>query len=175
MILKRLYLKLFSLGDSGWGKNPSGKNSSAGGESKSDVNGSSDEKSSERKDNNGAESDNRRPSPRAGSENPPDLEEVWKDFNKKLGSLFGNKSGSSSGRSGNNWGGGRNNGSGGGGTPSFNFNLKTIVGGGIALVFVWLASGFYIVEEGQTALVLRFGEYKYSSHVLANTTHFPIL
>ena len=51
-----------------------------------------------------------------------------------------------------------------GGMPPINFDKKFAVGGIIGFVFLWLASGFYIVEEGNTALVLRFGEYKYSAN-----------
>jgi membrane protease subunit HflK len=164
MILKRLYLKLFSLGDPGWGKGNTGKNGTTGDDSKSDLNGSNDDKSGEKVDNKPSDSDDRRSPPRRGDD-PPDLEEVWKDFNKKLGSLFGNNSRSGRAGSGNKWGGNRNNGSGGGNSsPPFNFDIRAIVGGGVALILVWLASGFYIVEEGQTALVLRFGEYKYSAN-----------
>jgi membrane protease subunit HflK len=32
-----------------------------------------------------------------------------------------------------------------------------------ALLVLWMASGFYIVQEGQTGVVLRFGEYKYAT------------
>jgi membrane protease subunit HflK len=38
--------------------------------------------------------------------------------------------------------------------------LGVIVGG---FLILWLASGFYIVQEGRASLVLRFGEYKYST------------
>ncbi len=166
---------LFSLGDPSWGKGGSGKSGSDQNGTKSDLNGSNDEKPEDKKDTKLPDPDDRRPPPRGREENPPDLEEVWKDFNKKLGSLFGNSSRSGGGSTGNNWGGNKNNGSGGGKTPSFNFNFKTIIGGGVVLFFVWLASGFYIVEEGQTALVLRFGEYKYSANAGFNwRVPFPV-
>ena len=51
-----------------------------------------------------------------------------------------------------------------GGLPPINFDKKFAVGGIVGFIFLWLASGFYIVEEGNTALVLRFGEYKYSAN-----------
>ena len=60
-----------------------------------------------------------------------------------------------------------------GGMPPINFDKKFAVGGIIGFVFLWLASGFYIVEEGNTALVLRFGEYKYSANAGFNW-RFPI-
>jgi len=176
MILKRLYFKLFSLGDPNWGKENAGKNGSTDNDARTGLKSSNDNKSSDEPDNKPSDSDERRPPPRRGGDNPPDLDEVWKDFNKKLGSLFGNNSSSGRNRSGNNWGGNKNNGSGGGkSNPPFNFNFKTITGGGVVLIFIWLASGFYIVEEGQTALVLRFGEYKYSANAGFNWRFpFPV-
>ena len=176
MILKRLFFKLFSLGDPNWGKGNSGKNGTDDTKSGSGFNSSNDEKPGEKSDNNTSDSEDRKPPPRRGDDNPPDLDEVWKDFNKKLGSLFGNSSRPGGNRTGNNWG-GRNNGSGGGGNSNlpFKFDFKTVTGGGVVLIFIWLASGFYIVEEGQTALVLRFGEYKYSANAGFNwRLPFPV-
>ncbi|MBL8379188.1 MAG: FtsH protease activity modulator HflK [Burkholderiales bacterium] len=81
---------------------------------------------------------------------PPDLEELWRDFNRKLSGMFGQRRPAPAG------GGG---GGGGGGEPP---NMKAF-GGGLALVMVvvlllWASSGFFIVPEGQTAAVLRFGK-----------------
>ena len=75
---------------------------------------------------------------------PPDLDEMWRSFNQKLNGIFGKRSG---------------NGSSPPGEPS----MKQI-GGGIGLVAalimaVWLASGFYIVDESQRGIVLTFGKY----------------
>lgn len=84
-------------------------------------------------------------------EGPPDLDEVWRDFNNRLGSLFGRKP-----RRGGNFGGGP--GAPGGmqipkGSPKFvMFVIAIIVG-------LWLASGFMIVQEGQVAVVTKFGKY----------------
>lgn len=80
---------------------------------------------------------------------PPDLEELWRDLNRKLSGIFGAK------RSPNL--------SGGGGGASGPPNMKAF-GGGIALValvvvFLWASSGFFIVPEGQTAAILRFGKF----------------
>ena len=86
---------------------------------------------------------------RGNNEGPPDLDEILRKFNQKLGELFGRK-----GR-GNN---GRNEGVPGGG-PS-----TAMMGGGFALAAglafsVWLASGFYIVEQGSKGVELRLGKY----------------
>ncbi|MCO5107195.1 MAG: FtsH protease activity modulator HflK [Burkholderiaceae bacterium] len=88
-----------------------------------------------------------RPPQRPNSDGPPDLDELWRDFNRRLGGMFRR-------------GGGRPPGGGDREGPS----LKG-AGAGIGLLalvalLLWLASGFYIVQEGQASVVLRFGEYK---------------
>ena len=120
----------------------------------------SDDRAEEKDDNmNGGSKPSPRRPPRGGGDEPPDLEEVWRDFNKKLGSLFGS---SRKSRNNGNWN--PNTGGPSGGLPSINFDKRFAVGGIVGFIFLWLASGFYIVEEGNTALVLRFGEYKYSAN-----------
>lgn len=94
--------------------------------------------------------------PRRPNDGPPDLEEVWRDFNRKLTGLFGKKSG-----------GGGNGGGEGPRMPKMDFNPK-FLGGGVSLIVglaavVWLASGFYIVDASQRGLVLQFGSYKEST------------
>jgi modulator of FtsH protease HflK len=91
---------------------------------------------------------------------PPDLDELWRDFNNKLGGLFGGKKAPPRlGRNGSGDGGGE----GGGGGPSFQPDMKS-AGIGVGLVagvvaLVWLGSGFFIVQEGQQAVVTSFGKY----------------
>jgi len=85
--------------------------------------------------------------PGGGNQGPPDLDEIWRNLNRKLNKLLGGK------------GGGSSNGESSGGGPS-----AGAVGGGAGLlaaliVVVWIASGFYIVNEGQRGVVLRFGEF----------------
>ena len=93
--------------------------------------------------------------PRRPNQGPPDLEELWRDFNRRLNGMFGKKGG-----------GGGNNGGGGNGPrlPQIDFNPR-FLGGGIGLlaalvVVIWLASGFYIVDASQRGIVLQFGSYK---------------
>ena len=86
---------------------------------------------------------------------PPDLDELWRDFNRKLGGLFGGTRNKNAGRNGNFGGGG-----GGGG---FEPDMKS-AGVGIGLiaaiaVLIWLGTGFFIVQEGQQAVITRFGKY----------------
>ncbi|MEO8202663.1 MAG: FtsH protease activity modulator HflK [Betaproteobacteria bacterium] len=81
-----------------------------------------------------------------GGKGPPDLDELWRSFNRKLTDLFGRR-------------GGGDQPPGGGGGPN-----PAQIGGGagilVALVLaVWLASGFYIVVEGTRGVVLTFGKF----------------
>ncbi|WP_019700536.1 FtsH protease activity modulator HflK [Paracidovorax oryzae] len=82
---------------------------------------------------------------------PPDLDELWRDLNRKLGGLFGGRNGG---------GRGPGNGSGGGFQPDMK---NTGVGVGLiaaVAVLIWLGSGFFIVQEGQQAVITQFGKYK---------------
>jgi membrane protease subunit HflK len=81
----------------------------------------------------------------SGNEGPPDLDEMWRNFNRKLNALFGKRGGGGSDQ---------------GGEPP---NIRQL-GGGAGLIFLvvivaWLASGFYIVVEGQRGVVLTFGKF----------------
>ena len=81
---------------------------------------------------------------RRPNQGPPDLDAIWRDFNRKLGGLFGRRGGS-------------------GGDDPEGPSAKKIGGGaGLLLgliVSAWFASGFYIVNEGQRGIVLRFGKF----------------
>jgi modulator of FtsH protease HflK len=83
---------------------------------------------------------------------PPDLDELWRDFNRKLSGLFGGKGG----------GRGSSGGSDGGG-PSFQPDMKSAGIGAVLIavvvLLVWLGSGFFIVQEGQQAVITTFGKY----------------
>ena len=88
--------------------------------------------------------------PGGGNQGPPDLDELWRNFNRKLNDLFGKRGG------------------GGGAEPPLRMPSNARMGGGagiIAAVIIaaWLASGFYIVVEGERGVVLTFGEYSYET------------
>ncbi len=92
-----------------------------------------------------------RPNPGGNNrgDGPPDLEELWRDVNRHLSSVFGKK--------------GNGRGTGGGDDMRPPLNSRQF-GGGIVILLVlvlamWLASGIYIVDEGQRGVVLRFGSY----------------
>ena len=104
----------------------------------------------------------RRPA-KGNHQGPPDLDELWRDFNRKLGGLFGGNK--NTGRSNNNGGGGNNN-SGGGSGGGYQPDMKT-AGIGVGLiaavaVLIWLGTGFFIVQEGQQAVITQFGKYRTS-------------
>ncbi|WP_416548553.1 FtsH protease activity modulator HflK [Limnohabitans sp. DCL3] len=84
---------------------------------------------------------------------PPDLDELWRDFNRKLGQLFGG-----SGSPQKPQGPGGSGGSGGPGIPVFfkNLGLGVVL---VAALLVWLGTGFFIVQEGQQAVITQFGKY----------------
>jgi membrane protease subunit HflK len=87
---------------------------------------------------------------RGPNQGPPDLDELWRDFNRKLGGLFGGKR--------------RPDGGGGGfGGGNFHPDMKTAgVGVGLVLLVVfviWMGTGIFIVQEGQQAVITRFGRY----------------
>jgi modulator of FtsH protease HflK len=84
---------------------------------------------------------------RGPNQGPPDLDELWRDFNRKLGGLFGGK-------------GRRGGGDFGGGPPDMR---SAGIGAGLVaavVVLIWLGTGFFIVQEGQLAVITQFGRYK---------------
>ncbi len=95
---------------------------------------------------------------------PPDLDEVVKKMQEKLGGLFGRG------------GGGDGNGSG----PGSSSNLPKLGGAGIGviaavIVGLWLISGFYIVAPAEEGVVLRFGKYlKTTNSGLQWRVPFPV-
>ncbi len=77
-----------------------------------------------------------------GNQGPPDLDEVFKNLQKKFGSLFGGKGGRSGG--------------GGAGVAGGGLGIGLVIA--VLLVF-WIATGFYKVEEAERGVVLRFGKH----------------
>ncbi|MDY0329031.1 MAG: FtsH protease activity modulator HflK [Thiomonas sp.] len=105
-------------------------------------------------DGAGGQQSNNTPDPnrRPGAGGPPDLDELWRDFNRRLNGLFGKKRG----------------GNGGGMPPQRPDLFPSAKGMGVGVVILvvigvlgWLSSGFFIVQEGQQAAVTRFGKLAY--------------
>lgn len=131
--------RIFSLNDPGWGRG--GGSGGQGGEEP--------------------------PRNKPSGDGPPDLDELWRDFNRRLNGLFG--------RGGGN--GGPNGPSGPSGPGRGRPTLKGAGAGlgvmAVVAVLLWLGSGFYIVPEGQAAAVLRFGEFKYLKDRAGFTWRIP--
>ncbi len=81
-----------------------------------------------------------------GRNGPPDLDEIWRNLSRRLNEMFGRKS--AEGAS-----------SDGGPPPKTSFPLGGAGMLAALVVVVWLASGFYIVDEGRRGVVTRFGKY----------------
>jgi membrane protease subunit HflK len=84
--------------------------------------------------------------PTGDGEGPPDLDEMWRDFNRRLSRFFGRKGGGV-----------------GGGRPDNGRGARIGVGIVIGvLIAIYLGSGVFVVQDGQEAVVLQFGKYRYT-------------
>lgn len=127
-------LGMFNLNDGQWGRGSSGSSQTP------------------ETGNNNPSSDNQdtqRPQRPSGNDGPPDLDEIWKDFQNRMGGMFGKRPrGPSDSRQG-------------GGYEPPNPRAARFGAGLIAaiLALIWLGSGFFIVQEGQQAVITQFGKY----------------
>ncbi len=86
---------------------------------------------------------------RGGNSGPPDLEDIMRTFNQKINEILGRRKG-----------GGDGGDEGGPGSEGPNRHGSSGVVVTLALLLVaWIGSGFYIVDEGQRGVVLRFGKH----------------
>ena len=94
------------------------------------------------------EGDNKAQESKKPGEGPPDLDQMWRDFNQRLNRLFGQKN---------------PGGDGGGYRPDM--RGAGITAGVVAaiVVFIWLASGAFIVQEGQAGVVTTFGRLSHTT------------
>ncbi|BAN23335.1 FtsH protease activity modulator HflK [Caballeronia insecticola] len=100
-----------------------------------------------RGDGNGVKNDTKRPQdgkrPNGKDEGPPDLDEMWREFNRRLAGMFGRKPGNGAPRDGN-----------GRGTK---IGLGIIIG---VLIAIYLGSGVFVVQDGHVGVVSQFGQYR---------------
>ena len=88
----------------------------------------------------------KRPQAKEG-EGPPDLDEMWRDFNRRLSRMFGRKGGGA-----------------GGGRPDNGRGARIGVGIVIGvLIAIYLGSGVFVVQDGQAGVVMQFGKYRYTA------------
>ena len=179
--MMRKFLELFSVNDPGWG------NSHPGGGSKDAKDGQANEQAPKTEPGNpGAdkpvEAQPKNPQPNnqpAKPDGPPDLDELWRDFNDRISGIFGGKKkpGATSSKPSNKPNSTdipppsqRGNGGGGGGfnAPNFNFTnpfgskaTVLLAAGGVFLI--WIFGGFFIIQEGQSGVVTTFGKYSYTA------------
>lgn len=83
-------------------------------------------------------------------EGPPDLDQMWRDFNARLNRMFGARNGGDSG-----------------GPGSFRPDSKGASAAAMVIVgiigVIWLGSGTFIVQEGHKAVVTTFGEVSHTA------------
>ncbi|QNN56188.1 FtsH protease activity modulator HflK [Diaphorobacter ruginosibacter] len=132
---------MFNLNDPRWGR---GDDKSDGGSQQPSDN------QQPRPPQNGQQPDGRQRGGQGNSGQPPDLDEMFRDLNRKLAGLFGGGNGK-----------GPNNGNNNGG---FQPGMKN-AGVGIGVIaavaaVIWLGTGVFIVQEGQQAVITQFGKYK---------------
>jgi membrane protease subunit HflK len=88
-------------------------------------------------------SDPKRPGNGRDGEGPPDLDEMWRDFNRRLAGLFGKKPGNGAPRTDNGRG------------ARIGFGI--VVG---VLIAIYLGSGVFVVQDGHVGVVSQFGKFK---------------
>ena len=76
---------------------------------------------------------------------PPDLDEIVKNLQTRFSSLFGGGKGDGSGSTGR------------GDSPFGAMGILVVL---VLLAGVWLATGFYTVQQGETGVILRFGKFQ---------------
>ena len=88
-----------------------------------------------------------------GQKGPPDLDQVIRDLQKKLSGIFGKSS---------SRGGGGGSGGGSGGGKGKGLSLGRTGGSLLAIVVVglWIVSGFYVVDQSEQGVELRFGKFQ---------------
>ena len=91
--------------------------------------------------------DPKRPQNGKDGDGPPDLDEMWRDFNRRLSSMFGRKgTGGGAGRPDNGRG--------------ARIGVGIVIG---VLIAIYLGSGVFVVQDGQAGVVTQFGKYRYTA------------
>ncbi|MDO9014848.1 MAG: FtsH protease activity modulator HflK [Polynucleobacter sp.] len=174
--MMRRLLSIFSVNDPGWGNSPRPNDNKGDAAGSKDGNAGNEGAPPAEEQGASANPPSSKPDTdrKPVGNGPPDLDELWRDFNDRLSNLFGGKKGPS--RPSGGWDGkpnpNPNNGRGGppggsrppifsGGMPFSSKNgILAAVGG---VFFIWIASGFFMIQEGQAGVVLTFGKYDYTA------------
>jgi len=179
--MMRKFLGLFSVNDPNWGNSANGGSKDA-----------KDGQGSDQAPKVDPEQTNKPVDKPTGQQTkpdgPPDLDELWRDFNDRIAGILGGKKKPGKGgganpnsnsntnkpnstdipppsQRGNSGNGGGNNGF---SAPNFDFvnpfeSKKGFLIAGAIAAFIWLCSGFFIIQEGQAGVVLTFGKYSYTA------------
>jgi modulator of FtsH protease HflK len=117
-----------------------------------------------RGDGNGQRTDEpRRPPGKNGNngggqgDGPPDLDEMWRDFNRRLSTFFGRK-----GKGPGGFGPRPDNGHG------ARIGVGIVLG---VLIAIYVGSGVFVIQEGEAGVVLRFGQYR---HTVGQGVHWRL-
>ena len=176
--MMRKFLDLFSVNDPGWGNS----HNAGGSKDAKDGQGGDQAPKADPENKPGETQPTNQPSNSANKpDGPPDLDELWRDFNDRIAGIFGGKKkpGVTSNpankpngtdipppsQRGGNGGGGNN---GGFTAPNFNFtnpfgSKASFLIAGAIVFFMWVCSGFFIIQEGQAGVILTFGKYDYTA------------
>jgi len=185
--MMRKFLELFSVNDPGWGNS----HNSGGSKDAKDGQGSDQAPKADPETNRPVETQpgnqptGQPTTPVNKPDGPPDLDELWRDFNDRIAGIFGGKKkpgamGGSASKPANKpsstdipppsqrGNGGNGGGNGGINTPNFNFtnpfgSKASFLIAGAIVFFMWVCSGFFIIQEGQAGVVLTFGKYDYTA------------
>ena len=170
--MMRKFLDLFSVNDPGWGNSHN-----SGSKDAKDGQGSDQAPKVDPDTNKPTETAPKNSPAKPGG--PPDLDELWRDFNDKITGIFGGKKrpGAPSSPAANKPNStdipppsqrGGNGGGGGFTPPSFNFSnpfgskaTVLLAAGGVFLI--WIFNGLFIIQEGQSGVVTTFGKYSHTA------------
>lgn len=183
--MMRKFIGLFSVNDPGWGNshNAGGSKDAKDGQG-NDQASKADPDTNKPVDAQPGNQPNNQPTNQPGkTDGPPDLDELWRDFNDRIAGIFGGKKKPGAGNT--SFGKPANKpsssdipspsqrGNGGGGNGGINapnlsftnpFGSKASVGiAAAAVFFIWICSGFFIIQEGQAGVILTFGKYDYTA------------
>ena len=178
--MTRKFLDLFSVNDPGWGNS----HNAGGSKDAKDGQVSDQAPKADPETNKPVEVQPNQPkNPVNRPDGPPDLDELWRDFNDRIAGIFGGKkkpdaNGGSSYKPSStdipppsqrgNGGGSNGGGNGGINTPNLNFSnpfgskASFLIAGAIVF-FMWVCSGFFIIQEGQAGVILTFSKYDYTA------------
>ncbi len=144
---------LMSLNDPQWGRKPGASQGKSGESPASEPRDGEELPRNEARNSGGSDGGGGGGRP-GGPGGPPDLDELLKKVNDRIAEIFGGKKRRAP----------LGGGSGGGGGPQLPSISPRFAAGGLGIlaagaILLWLASGFYVVDDRERGIVQRFGKY----------------